>query len=104
MLATVPLFFEYEAVATRPEHLAAAGATRADVINTLDVLAALLEPVVTHFLWRPKLRDADDEMVLEAAVNGRADVIVTFNTRDFGRAAEEFGIGLALPAQLLKRL
>jgi hypothetical protein len=43
-------------------------------------------------------------MVLEAAVNGRADVIVTFNTRDFGRAAEEFGIGLALPAQLLKRL
>ena len=104
MLATVPLFFEYRSGGDAAGAPRGSRSDRADVINTLDVLAALLEPVVTHFLWRPKLRDADDEMVLEAAVNGRADVIATFNTRDFGRAAEEFGIGLALPAQLLKRL
>jgi putative PIN family toxin of toxin-antitoxin system len=103
MLATVPLFIEYEAVATRPEHLAAAGATRADVLNVLDVLATVVERVEPHFLWRPRLRDPDDEMVLEAAANGRADLIVTFNTRDFGQAAQAFGIGLALPAQALKR-
>ncbi len=35
------------------------------------------------YLWRPALPDADDDMVLEAAVNGRADSIVTFNLRDF---------------------
>jgi putative PIN family toxin of toxin-antitoxin system len=104
MLATVPLFVEYEAVATRAEHLAAAGATRADVLNALDVLAALVERVETHFLWRPKLRDPDDEMVLEAAANGRADAIVTFNVRDFGRAADEFGIGILRPAGALERL
>jgi putative PIN family toxin of toxin-antitoxin system len=104
MLATVPLFIEYEAVATRPEHLAAAGATRADVLNVLDVLATVVERVEPYFLWRPRLRDPDDEMVLEAAANGRADMIVSFNARDFGQAAQAFGIGLALPAQALKRL
>jgi hypothetical protein len=41
------------------------------------------EPVRLSFLWRPTLRDPDDDMVLEAAVNGRADAIVTFNHRDF---------------------
>ena len=48
-------------------------------------LIAMCEPVETHFLWRPQLRDPNNERVLEAAVNGRADAIVTFNRRDFGR-------------------
>lgn len=36
------------------------------------LILAMIEPVETHFLWRPRLRDPADEMVLEAAVNGRA--------------------------------
>ena len=52
-------------------------------IPVLDGLAALAEPVETHFLWRPRLRDPADEMVLEAAVNGQANAIVTFNLRDY---------------------
>src|SRR4051794_22563194 len=83
MLASVPLFAEYEAVATRPEHLDAAGAQRADIENVFDVLARFVERVEIHYLWRPRLRDPDDEMVLEVAVNGRADVIVSFNEADF---------------------
>ena len=39
---------------------------------------------MSRFLWRPKLRDPSDEMVLEAAINGSADALVTFNRRDFG--------------------
>jgi putative PIN family toxin of toxin-antitoxin system len=104
MLATVPLFIEYEAVTTRAEHGLDAGATRADVENFLDVLAALVEPVEPHFLWRPRLRDADDEMVLEAAVNGRADAIVTFNARDYRPAVDQFGIELLTPGAALQRL
>src|SRR3989449_2312225 len=97
MVATVALFLEYEAVLTRPEHLARAEITSAEAEIALDVLAALAEPVEAHFLWRPRLRDADDDMVLEAAANGRADAITTFNTRDFASVASEFGIPILTP-------
>jgi predicted nucleic acid-binding protein len=64
----------------------------------------LVEPVETHFLWRPRLRDPADEMVLEAAVNGRVDAIVTFNHRDFGNTPKDFGIELLKPYEALKRI
>jgi putative PIN family toxin of toxin-antitoxin system len=103
MLSSVPLFIEYEAVSMRPEHLAAAGASRSDVMNLLDVLAGYIEPVEIHYLWRPRLRDPADDMVLEAAVNGRADAIVTFNQADFGAVPASFGIALLGPADVLRR-
>ncbi|MER9063885.1 hypothetical protein [Mesorhizobium sp. M0698] len=43
-------------------------------------------------------------MVLEAAVNGRADAIVTFNLRDFGKVAERFSIMVLSPGEALRRL
>jgi len=43
-------------------------------------------------------------MVLDAAVNGRADAIVTFNRRDYGDVPAEFGIGLLLPQEALRRI
>ncbi len=70
LLASMPLALEYEAVATRAEHRVAAGLSQREVEVFLTGLVALAEPVTTHFLWRPQLRDPSDEMVLEAAVNG----------------------------------
>lgn len=103
-VATVGMFVEYEAVLTRPEHLAATGLTRAETERLLDGLAGLVAPVRPHFLWRPQLRDPNDEMVLEAGVNGGAEAIVTFNRRDFLPAATRFGIGVELPGDLIRRL
>ena len=104
MVATVALFLEYEAVLTRPEHLARAEMTAAEANSALDVLVAVVEPVEPHFLWRPRLGDPDDDMVLEAAVNGRADAVVTFNARDFAGVVEEFGIELLTPVAILRRM
>jgi predicted nucleic acid-binding protein len=56
------------------------------------------------FLWRPQLRDPGDELVLEAAVNGGVDAIVTFNRRDFGSAAARFGVEILLPREALSRV
>lgn len=88
----------------RAEHRKASGLAEKEVATLLDGLAALLEPIETYFLWRPQLRDANDDMVLEAAINGRADALVTYNTRDFGAAASRFGVWLAKPSQILERL
>lgn len=103
-VATMSMFIEYEAVLTRPEHLAATGLSLTETGRFLDGLAALVTPVTPHFLWRPQLRDPDDEMVLEAAVNGRANAIVTFNQRDFLPAASGFGIGVERPSDMIRRL
>jgi predicted nucleic acid-binding protein len=67
-------------------------------------LAAVAEPVRLTFNWRPALRDPDDDMVLEAAANGRADAIVTFNLRDFADVAPRFGIAVLRPADALRKL
>lgn len=103
-IASVPLLFEYEAVMSRPEHLRASGARIADIAAILDVMASILEPVQVHFSWRPLLVDPTDDMVLEAAINGRADSIVTFNKRDYGLVPGRFGIEVLRPIDLLGRL
>jgi predicted nucleic acid-binding protein len=81
----------------------ATGLSALDVEIFLATLVSLAKPVDIHFLWRPQLRDACDEMVLETAVNGKADAIVTFNGRHFGTAPSQFGIEALLPREALKR-
>jgi len=93
LLLSVPLCLEYEAVLTRSEHLRATLATAADMRRLVDALIAVAEPVEINFLWRPDLRDPDDAKVLEVAVNGRADWLLTFNVADLALAAR-FGVNV----------
>ncbi|MCA3106168.1 MAG: putative toxin-antitoxin system toxin component, PIN family [Rhodocyclaceae bacterium] len=104
MLASVALFLEYETVLTRSEHLRALQLSGARMRRLLDELAEMVMPVESWFQWRPQLRDPADEMVLEAAVNGRSDVLISFNSRDFSNAPSHFGIELATPGQFLRSL
>ena len=102
-LVSVPLFLEYEQALTRAELLLATGIRMADMSMFLSDIARIVEPVELHFLWRPQLRDPGDEMVLETAVNGRADALVTHNGRDFV-GAESFGVTVLTPARFLTRM
>ena len=104
LAVTVPLVLEYESVAVRPEHLMAAGLSEEDVLAVLDQLVAASHWSKIDYRWRPQTRDPADEMVLEAAINGGVDVIVTFNRRHFGKAPEQFGIGCWLPREVLEKL
>lgn len=96
-LVSVPLMLEYEAVLKRLEQLQVGGRTLAMVDAFLDALCLHVEPVHLHYLWRPQTRDAADEMVLETALNGRADALVSLNTADFSKAAKRFRLSLLTP-------
>lgn len=103
-LGTVALFLEYEDVLQRPEQREAMGLTAEQVDRFLTALASAMEPVETHFSWRPQLADPDDEMVLEAAVNGHADALVTHNIRHFADAGLRFALPVLRPGDVLRRL
>lgn len=102
MLLSATLVIEYEAVLKRREHLVAAKAHARDVDRLLDALCLVGEPVGSSYLWRPMLRDPDDEAVLEAAVNGGADTLLTFNVRDF-EGAHWPHLKIERPGEALKR-
>jgi predicted nucleic acid-binding protein len=67
-------------------------------------MAAAAEAVEISFRWRPQLRDPADDLLLEAAVNGQAEAIVTHNVTDFEPASARFGVRILTPAQILKEL
>jgi hypothetical protein len=60
--------------------------------------------VKISYLWRPHLADPGDELVLETAVNGGAEMIATFDLRHLASAAARFGIAAARPGTVVRRL
>jgi putative PIN family toxin of toxin-antitoxin system len=102
-LCSTALFLEYEAVLSRRETRAVTGHTLEEVGEVMSALAAIAEGVDISFRTRPMLRDADDEMVFEVAVNGGADAIVTHNVKDFAPALR-LGVTVATPGDIVRRL
>ena len=103
-LLSVALALEYEAVCRDPAQRIVSGLSETEVETIITALCAVARTVPTRFLWRPQLRDPADEMVLEAAINGAADALVTFNRQDFGQVPARFGIALLSPREALRRL
>jgi putative PIN family toxin of toxin-antitoxin system len=94
---SVPLLFEYEDVLKRPDMVPVPAST---VEAVLDYLCATADRRSLFFLWRPQLPDARDDLVLELAVAGQCDTIITFNQRDFV-GSERFGVHALTPLQFL---
>lgn len=70
----------------------------------LDELASIGKRVELMIRTRPALPDPNDEMVLETAINGSADAIVTFNERDFRRVASRFRCLVVRPGETVRTL
>ncbi len=103
-LLSTALLLEYEDVLTRPANLARAGIEAAEALVVLDELAGLCAPVAFDYRWRPTARDPDDDLVLETAINGAADVIASFNLADMAAGAARFGIPVERPGTVLRRI
>lgn len=99
---SVAVYTEWQAVLSRPEHLPP-GADANAALGFLRYLVSLAHLQDIHFLWRPFLRDPDDDMVLECAVASGCTYIVTHNIKDF-RRTEQLGVTAVTPGKLLQIL
>jgi putative PIN family toxin of toxin-antitoxin system len=98
---SVPLILEYEGVAKR--QLGDISLTEQDIDDIIDYICAIAGKHRLFFLWRPYLKDPEDDMVLELAVTANCDFIVTYNIKDF-KGAEEFGVEVITPQEFLERI
>jgi putative PIN family toxin of toxin-antitoxin system len=103
-LVSPPLFLEYEDVLLRPEQRLAHGMSIERVNSFLAELSLIIEEIQIYYQWRPQVADPGDEMVLEAAINGRADAIITHNIRHFAPAALRFRLAVITPQQALREV
>ena len=99
---SVGLYTEWQAVLTRSDHLPS-GRSAEDVRRFLRYLASEAHLQEIHFLWRPFLADANDDMVLELAVAAGCRHIVTHNVKDF-HGTEQYGVTAISPRDFLKRI
>jgi putative PIN family toxin of toxin-antitoxin system len=98
---SVPLVLEYEEIAKRQaDEIGLSLRTIDDIIGYLCSVAVRHS---IHYLWRPLLADPKDDMVLEVAVAGQCEYVVTYNERHF-RGAEQFGIRVVTPQVLLAKI
>ena len=95
---SIALVLEYEAAGK--ETCASIGIPESVAEDVVDMICATSRQSTVHFRWRPALPDPKDEFILDLAVAGRCDFIVTHNKRDF-EGAERFGIRVATPREFL---
>ena len=104
ILISTAMVLEYEAVLMRAEHLRVSELTPGEVDRLLDAICKTATEVTIQWQWRPQLQDPDDEMVLETAINGHAQAIVTFNRADFTGAAKRFDLMVLSPGEALGKV
>jgi putative PIN family toxin of toxin-antitoxin system len=98
---SVPLVLEYEDALLRQTRRS--GLRAADVRDLVDYLCSVARQQDIFFLWRPLLRDPNDDMVAEVAVAAGCEAIITHNRRDFA-GAEKLNLRVLSPAEFLKQI
>jgi putative PIN family toxin of toxin-antitoxin system len=95
------LLLEYEEKLN--EHAPKFGFSRKDIDKFLDFICSIANEPPIYFRWRPFLKDADDEMILDLAIAANADFIITYNVNDFINIGR-FGIKAITPFEFLQIL
>jgi len=85
---SMKVFAEYEAVLKRKKNLKLLELTEGEIGDVLTFLAFVGRPFETYFLFRPNLKDEDDNIFVELALASNAKYLITSNTKDFNRNAQ----------------
>ncbi len=89
------LLYEYEEILKRKSHMSAK-----DVDAVLDYICLIGKKNSIFYLWRPKLKDVNDDFLLELAAKSHS-IIVTLNGKDF-KPASEYGLRVMTPKDFLQ--
>jgi putative PIN family toxin of toxin-antitoxin system len=98
---SVPLMLEYEDAAKRL--LGSIPLNEQEIDDILDYICAVAQEHRLFYLWRPHLKDPNDDMILELAVTANCDCIVTYNQKDF-QGVGDFGVKVITSQEFLKRI
>ena len=97
------LFLEYESVILREEIITKSTLTKQEIFTLLDAFMSVCQWVDIYYLWRPNLRDEADNHLIELAIAGNAQIIVTKNIKDFLNSDLIFpNLSILKPEQIIK--
>lgn len=88
------LIYEYEEILKLKSNLEIK-----HIDSILNYICSIGKKNKIFYLWRPKLKDSDDDFLLELAVASNS-IIVTLNGKDF-KPASEFNIRVMTPKEFL---
>lgn len=104
-LVGASLLAEYESVLGRDALFTKSRLDASERENLLDIFLALCEWTKVYYLWRPNLPDESDNHLIEVAVAGGAEFIVSRNLRDLKASELLFpGLRMISPEEFLKEL
>jgi putative PIN family toxin of toxin-antitoxin system len=99
------LFAEYESILSREPLFTGCHLDRFQRESLLNAFLSVCRWTTIYFGWRPNLRDEGDNHIVELAVAGGAQLIVTKNLRDFRSAELHFpGLRILSPQDVLKEM
>ena len=101
IVLSTALLFEYEDILRRHQEIL--NLSNQSIEKILDNLCLLSEHQKIYFLWRPRLPDPKDDLLLELAVAAGVKSVVTHNTADF-KGSELFGVKPITPKQMLEEI
>ena len=101
LVISISLLFEYEDVLKRNKENLQFTDNEIDII--LDNICSLSKFQKIYFLWRPYLKDAGDDHIIEVAIASQTQTIVTHNIKDFV-GVEKLGVRAITPKQLLEEI
>lgn len=96
------LFIEYEDVASRKEIIDKSPYSFREVRELLDALYSISQWTKIYYLWRPNLPDENDNYIVELAIAGNANAIVTHNKKYLKNSQLRFpNLRIKLPEQVI---
>ena len=102
-LISNPLFQEYEDVSSRKRVKEACPLGAKEIRDLLNAFYSVCSWVPIYYLWRPNLKDEDDNFLIELALAGNSRTIVTNNVKDLEAAELKFeDLRILTPQQILR--